>query len=187
MSRAADACVSVHLLPPSEPYPTRTNGQPPLWTSTLLMKSKLAYWFGWIGKCEECRLAYRIDLGELPVNALLLAFQHSWLWIAASCSAETHSRSIETAVKGLPASPSPHSTFPWRRKSELFTTWEVELRLFPAADYVLPQMAHIFNVTCTQCKYSAENIWDFCFSILPSIHSMSSSIWNIPSGDVYHS
>ena len=27
----------------------------------------------------------------------------------------------------------------------------------------------------------------FCFSILPSIHSMSSSIWNIPSGDVYHS
>lgn len=187
MSRAADACVSVHLLPPSEPYPTRTNGQPPLWTPTLLMKSKLAYWFGWIGKCEECRLAYRIDLGELPVNALLLAFQHSWLWIAASCSAETHSRSIETAVKGLPASPSPHSTFPWRRKSELFTTWEVELRAFSCR-----WLCFAADGSHIQCDLHTMQIFGwkylgFCFSILPSIHSMSSSIWNIPSGDVYHS
>ena len=135
------------------------------------MQISISYRFGWIaGECASpCVPA------QLALNSSVLL------------SAETHSRSIETAVKGLPASPSPHSTFPWRRKSELFTTWEVGLRLFPAADYVLPQMAHIFNVTCTQCKYSAENNWDFCFSILPSIHSMSSSIWNIPSGDVYHS
>ena len=58
-------CTCVYLLLPPILRPTEHDSQPeqmgspppPLHRTLTLPKSKLAYWFGWIGECEECKLA----------------------------------------------------------------------------------------------------------------------------------
>ena len=183
-------CTCVYLRLPSQPLltaprPTWTNGhQPPpsLHSALTLLKSKLAYWFGWIGECEECKLAYRIDLGEFVVNTTL--------WPEACVPAQLAALALNSSVppsppatasppfsllgphrnggkRPLTASPSPHSTSP--PKIGTFYSPGSRGRLFSDPSTMFCRrwvpysmcLAHNANI-----PWTTGNIWEFCFSIL---------------------
>lgn len=130
--------------------------------SNSAQKQISIYWFVRIGECEECKLAYHIDLGELVVN--IPAFRASW-WLLAlnslppfSCHG-THSpvsAPIETVVKG-PSQPT-HSTAP--PKIGTFYTPGSRGRLFPIRGQCFVSDGSHIQFCLTQCKYSTDD-WKY--------------------------